>query len=40
MCSRFSCVAAGMKRLSLDITEAVKNVAGLGVFRIRNRRLS
>ena len=30
MCSRFSCVSAGMERLSLDLTEAVKIVAGCG----------
>ena len=30
MCSRYFCVAAGMGRFFLDLTEAVKNVAGCG----------
>ena len=30
MCSRFSCVAAGMERFFLDLMEAVKNGAGCG----------
>ena len=29
MCSRFSCVASGLERFSLDLIEAVKNVVGV-----------
>ena len=28
--SRFSCVAAGIERLSLDLSEAVRNIVGCG----------
>ena len=28
MCSRYFCVTAGMERFSLDLTQAVRNVAG------------
>ena len=30
MCLRYSCVAAGMERLFLDLWQAVENVAGCG----------
>ena len=30
MCSRYSCVAAGMEIFSLGLMQAVKNVAGCG----------
>ena len=30
MDSRFSCMVAGMERLSLDLSEAVKNIVGCG----------
>ena len=30
MCSRYFCVAAGMEKFSLDLTQAVRNVAGCG----------
>ena len=30
MGSRFSCVAVGMERLSLDLSQAVKNIVGCG----------
>ena len=29
-CSRFSCMATGMERLSLDLLRAVKNIVGHG----------
>ena len=32
MCFRYSCVAAGMERFSLDLTQVVKNVAECGSF--------
>ena len=28
MCSRYFCMATGMERFSLDLTQAVRNVAG------------
>ena len=33
MCSRFSCVTAGMERFSLDLALAVKNAVGCGSVR-------
>ena len=30
MVSRFSCVAAGMERLSVDLTQAVENIVECG----------
>ena len=30
MCSRYSCVAAGIETFSLDLMQAVKNVVGCG----------